>query len=96
MKIKTCFFFFFSETTGPFITKFHRKIFRNKKMQINKYEFGHIRTVAAMPVYGKIIKKTNKQKKKKKKKKKKKLFLRNQGTDCLETWYVVLGSRGSS
>ena len=26
---------FFSETTGPFVTKFHRKAFRNKEMKIN-------------------------------------------------------------
>ena len=48
---------FFSETTGPFLTKFHRKAFRNKEIKINKYEFGHITNKAAMPVYGKIIKK---------------------------------------
>ena len=55
MKIKTC--FFFSETTRPFLTKFHRKAFRNKEMKINKYEFGHMTSMAAMPVCGKIIEK---------------------------------------
>ena len=25
----------FSETTGPFVGKFHRKAFRNKEMKIN-------------------------------------------------------------
>ena len=54
---------FFSETTYLFITKFHRKAFRNKEMKINKYEFG---------------------------------LFQNQWTDCLETWYVVLWSRGPS
>ena len=49
-------------------------------MKINKYEFGQLTNMAAMPVYGKIIYKN--------------LILRNQWTDCLETWYVVLGSRG--
>ena len=33
---------FFSETTGPFVTKFHWKAFRNKEMKVNKYEFGHM------------------------------------------------------
>ena len=51
MKIKTC---FFSETTRPFVTKFHRKAFRNTEMKINKYEFGHMTNMAFMP-YGKII-----------------------------------------
>ena len=46
---------FFSETTGPFVTKFHRKAFRNKEMKISKYEFGHMTNMAAIPVYGKII-----------------------------------------
>ena len=44
----------FSETTGSFVTKFHRKGFRNKEL-INKYEFGHMTNMAAMPVYDKII-----------------------------------------
>ena len=38
--------------------------------------------IAAMPVYGKNIKK--------------KLILRNQWTNCLETWYVVMGYWGPS
>ena len=46
---------FFSETTGPFVTKFHGKAFRNKEMKINKYEFGHLTNLAVMPVYGKTI-----------------------------------------
>ena len=33
---------YFSETSGPLVTKFHRKAFRNKEMKINKYEFGHM------------------------------------------------------
>ena len=48
---------FFSEATGPFVTKFHMKAFRNKEMKTDKYEFGHMTNMAAMPVYGKIIKK---------------------------------------
>ena len=71
---------FFLETTGPFVTKW--KAFKNKEMKINKYDFGHKTNMAAMPVYGKIILK--------------KRLLRNQWTDCLETWYGVLGSRGPS
>ena len=56
MKTKTLLLlFFFSETTGPFVTKFHRKAFSNKEIKINKYEFGHMTNMAAMPVYGKII-----------------------------------------
>ena len=55
MKTKTLLLFFFSETTGPFVTKFHRKSFINKEIKINKYEFGHMTNMAAMPVYGKII-----------------------------------------
>ena len=55
MKIKTCLFVFFSETTGPIVTKFHRKAFRNKEMKVNKYEFGHMTNMAVMPVNCKII-----------------------------------------
>ena len=40
--------------------------------------------MAAMPVYGKNIKK------------KQNFLLRNQWTDCLEIWYVVFGSVGPS
>ena len=43
-------------------------------MIINKYEFGHMTNMAAMPVHGKNL-------------------LWNQWTDCLETWYLILGSR---
>ena len=50
-------------------------------MKINKYEFGDMINMAAMPIYGKIIKK------------KKNLLLWNQWTNCLETRYIVLGSR---
>ena len=32
-----------------------RKAFRNKEVNINKYEFSHMTNMAAMPVYGKII-----------------------------------------
>ena len=46
---------FSSETTGPFVTKFHWKALKNKEMKINKYEFGHKTNMAAIPVYGKII-----------------------------------------
>ena len=49
LKIKT-----FSQKPEPFVTKFHKKAFRNKK-EINKYEFGHMKNMAAMPVYSKII-----------------------------------------
>ena len=45
----------FSETRGSFVTKFHRKAFRNKEMKIKKYEFGHMTNMAAMPADGKII-----------------------------------------
>ena len=39
MKVKTCFF----------VTKFHMKMFRSKKMKINKYGFGHMNNMAAVP-----------------------------------------------
>ena len=45
----------FRYATVPFVTKFHKKAFRNKEMKINKYEFGHMTNMAAMLVYGKII-----------------------------------------
>ena len=60
-------------------------------MKINKYESDHMTNMAAMLVYGKIIKK-----KKKKKKNPPPLLLRNQSTDCLDTLYVVLGFRDPS
>ena len=44
---------FFLETTGPFVTKW--KAFTNKEIKINKYDFGRMTNMAAMPVYGKII-----------------------------------------
>ena len=47
-------------------------------MKINKYEFGHMTNVAASRNMVKSFKK--------------KLLLRNQLTNCLDTWYVVLGS----
>ena len=50
-------------------------------MKINRCEFGHMKNMAAMPLYGKIIKKKN-------------LPLQNQWPDGLETWYVILGSWG--
>ena len=37
------------------ICKFYKKAFRNKEMKVNKYEFGHMTNMAAVPVYGKII-----------------------------------------
>ena len=46
---------FFLETTGPYVNKFHGIAFRNKEMKINKYEFGYMTNMAAMPVYVKII-----------------------------------------
>ena len=48
MKIKT----FFLRNHWPFVTKFHRK-----EMKINKYEFGHMTTMAAMPYMVKSFKK---------------------------------------
>ena len=46
---------FFSKTTDPFLAKFHRKAFRNKEIEINKYKFGHMTDMASMPVYVKIF-----------------------------------------
>ena len=44
-------------------------------MKINTNELGHMTKMAAMPIFGKILKN---------------LLLQNQLTDDLETWYVAL------
>ena len=44
-------------------------------MKINTNELGHMTNMAAMPIYGKHLKKS---------------LLQNQLTDDLETWYVAL------
>ena len=43
----------FSETTGPFWTKFCMKAFRYKEMKIWWHDAGHMTEMAAMPIYGK-------------------------------------------
>ena len=48
----------FSETTGPFWTKFCMKAFRYKEMKISKHDPGHMTKMAAMPIYGKNPSKT--------------------------------------
>ena len=45
-------------------------------MKINTNELGHMTKMAAMPIYGKNLKKN--------------LLLQNQLTNDLETWYVAL------
>ena len=44
-------------------------------MKINTNELGHMTNMAAMPIYGKNLKK---------------LFFQKQSTNDLETWYVSL------
>ena len=41
---------------------------------------GHVTKMAAVPIYGKNLKKSN-------------LLLQNQKADGLETWYAALGAR---
>ena len=43
----------FSETTGPFWTKFCMKAFRFKEMKIWRHDAGHMTKMATMPIYGK-------------------------------------------
>ena len=38
----------------PFEIKFHMNVFKNKETKITLYEFGQIRRMAAMPIYGKV------------------------------------------
>ena len=50
---------FFSKTVGRFGTKIHIKALGRKK--INKYtnELGHMHNMAAMPIYGKNLKRSS-------------------------------------
>ena len=44
---------FFSETAGPFDSKFHMKAHGRKKMKIYSYKFGHMTKMATMTFYSK-------------------------------------------
>ena len=46
---------FFSETTGPFSTKFLMQACKYKLMKIHQYFAGHMTKMAAMPIYGKTL-----------------------------------------
>ena len=53
-KVKTC---FFSKTIGSFGTKIHMKAWGRIGMKIYINELGHMTNMAAMPIYGKNLKK---------------------------------------
>ena len=44
---------FFSETNGPFETKFHMKAHGRKEKKFYYKRFGHMTKMAAMSIYGK-------------------------------------------
>ena len=50
---------FFSKTGGQFGTKVHMKAWRRIGMKINTNELGHMTKMAAMPIYGKNLKKSS-------------------------------------
>ena len=50
---------FFSKTVGQFGTKVHMKAWRRIGMKINTNELGHMTKMAAMPIYGKNLKKSS-------------------------------------
>ena len=50
---------FFSKTVGQFVTKIHMKAWRRTGMKICTNELGHMTNMAAMPIYGKNLKKSS-------------------------------------
>ena len=50
---------FFSKTVGQFGTKVHMKAWKRIGMKINTNELGHMTKMAAMPIYGKNLKKSS-------------------------------------
>ena len=55
-KVKTC---FFSKTVGQFGIKVHMKALRGIGMKIYINELSHMTNMAAMPIYGKNLKKSS-------------------------------------
>ena len=55
-KVKTC---FSSKTVGQFGTKVHMKACGGIEMKIYINELGHMTNMAAMPIYGKNLKKSS-------------------------------------
>ena len=53
-KVKTC---FFAEIVERFETKAHMKAYGRMGMKIYTNELGHMTNMAAMPIYGKNLKK---------------------------------------
>ena len=68
---------FSSETTGPIEAKFHVEPQWDGGTKVCSNDPGHITKMAAMLIYGKNLKN---------------IFLRNQKTDDLETWYSSSGA----
>ena len=55
-KVKTC---FSEKTVGQFGTKVHMKVLGGIGMKIYTIELSHMTNMAAMPIYGKNIKKSS-------------------------------------
>ena len=70
---------FSSETTGPIKVKFHMELLWDGGTKVCSNVPGHMTKMAAMPIYGKNLKKN--------------LLLWNQKANDLETWYATLGAR---
>ena len=66
-----------SETTGPIEAKFHVEPPWEGGTKVCSNGQGHVTKMAAMPIYGKNLKK---------------LLLQNQKADDLETWYAASGA----
>ena len=56
LKVKTC---FFSKTVGSFESKIHMKAYGSIEMTIYTNEVGHMTNMAAIPIYGKNLKKSS-------------------------------------
>ena len=69
----------FSETTGLIEAKFHMESPWDGGTKVCSNGPGHITKMAAMPIYGKNLKKN--------------LLLRIQKADGLESWYAASGAR---
>ena len=69
---------FSSETTETIEAKFHMKPSWSGETKVCSNGPGHMKKMAAMPIYGKTLKN---------------LLLRNQKADDLETWYAALSAR---
>ena len=68
---------FSSKTTGPIKVKFHMELLWDGWMKVCSNGLGHMTKMAAMPIYGKNLKK---------------FLLQNQKADDLETWYASSGA----